>query len=154
MSLTSIIVHYTITYTLYTLLNWRSKRPLELLHPLLISIYYFLWLMGPFQPSSVTNVTTSIFVSQTPRTFAVINPSIAQLVRYSRTCSSYCNFIDRGRLPTTKLVDQGYTFHILKLYFRKFYSRYNIPFTVFVWPSPLLTCVTLTTFNLTCYDWL
>ena len=47
----------------YTALNWKSKRPLKLQYPLLIKIYYFLWQMGPSQPSCMTKVTTSIFVS-------------------------------------------------------------------------------------------
>ena len=40
------------TYTLYTSLPWtrNQMRPLKLVHPLLISIYYILCLMGPFQP--------------------------------------------------------------------------------------------------------
>ena len=48
-----------------------------------------------------------------------------QLIRYNRACSSYGNFIDRGRILTRKLVDQGYTLEKLKIYFRKFYGRYN-----------------------------
>ena len=43
----------------------------------------------------------------------------------ARACSSYGDFIDRGRLLTEKLVDQGYTIEKLKIYFRKFYRRYN-----------------------------
>ena len=50
---------------------------------------------------------------------------ISQLIRYARACSSYGDFIDRGRLLTKKLVDQGYTLEKLKIYFRKFYGRYN-----------------------------
>ena len=50
---------------------------------------------------------------------------ISQLVRYARACYSYGDFIDRGRLLTKKLVDQGYTLEKLKIYFLKFYGRYN-----------------------------
>ena len=32
---------------------------------------------------------------------------ISQLIRYARACSSYGDFIDRGRLLTQKIVDQG-----------------------------------------------
>ena len=63
----------------------------------------------------------------------------------------------RQRLPT--LVDQGYTLTKLKIWFRTFYGIYNdllqhyntLPFAVFVWPSPLLMCVTST---YTGFDWI
>ena len=50
---------------------------------------------------------------------------ISQLIGYARSCSSYCDFIDRGRLLTKKLVDQGFTLEKIYMYFRKFYGRYN-----------------------------
>ena len=42
-----------------------------------------------------------------------------------RAYSSYGDFIDRGRLLTKTLLDQGYTLEKLKIYFRKCYGRYN-----------------------------
>ena len=59
-----------------TFLNWKSKRPLKPLHPLFISTYYFVRLMKLVQPSCMTNVNTSISVSQTYLTFAALFPSI------------------------------------------------------------------------------
>ena len=50
---------------------------------------------------------------------------ISQLIRYARACSSYCDFIYRGKALTTKLVEQGYVKNRLKVYGRKFYGRYN-----------------------------
>ena len=50
---------------------------------------------------------------------------ISQLIRYTRACSSYGDFIDREMRLTKKLVVQCYTLEQLKLYFRKFYDRYN-----------------------------
>ena len=47
---------------------------------------------------------------------------ISQLIRYVRTCSSYGDVIDKGRLLTKNLVDQGYTLEKLKIYFRKFHA--------------------------------
>ena len=109
------------------------KRPLKLLHSPLILMYYCLWPIGSFQPSCMTNVPTSIFVSLTSLTFAAIHPSlqlivfvnISQLIRYARACSSCGDLIDRERLHTEKLVDQGYTLEKLKIYFRNGYGRYN-----------------------------
>ena len=46
---------------------------------------------------------------------------ISQLVMYTRACSSCVDFIDRGKLLTKKLVDQGYTLEKMKTYFRKFF---------------------------------
>ena len=42
-----------------------------------------------------------------------------------RACSSYGDFIDRGRLLTKELIEQGYMLEKLKIYFRRFYGRYN-----------------------------
>jgi hypothetical protein len=39
---------------------------------------------------------------------------ISQLIRYSRACSSYQDFLDRGLLLTRKLLSQGFLWVILK----------------------------------------
>ena len=49
----------------------------------------------------------------------------SQLLRYARACSSYGDCIHRGGLLTKKLADHSYTLEKLKIYFRKFYGRYN-----------------------------
>ena len=46
-------------------------------------------------------------------------------IRYAIACSSCGDLLDRERLLTWNLVDQGYTLEKLKIYFRKFYGRYN-----------------------------
>ena len=75
----------------------------------------------------------------------IVYPSLQLMVFTTRVCSLYGDFIDRGRLLTKSLLLNVLRLGI-KIYFRKFYGRiqYSIttlqysPFTVFVWPSPLL----------------
>ena len=48
---------------------------------------------------------------------------ISQLIRYGRACSKYQDFVARGKLLTTKLLQQGYTKRRLMSTFRKFFGR-------------------------------
>ena len=48
---------------------------------------------------------------------------ISQLIRYSRACGSYQDFLDRGLLLTRKLLNQGFLLVKLKSSHRKFYGR-------------------------------
>ena len=50
---------------------------------------------------------------------------ISQLIRYARACSEYDQFINRGKLLTSKLMLQGFEVSRLKAAFRKFFGRYN-----------------------------
>ena len=50
---------------------------------------------------------------------------ISQLVRYSRACISYHDFLDRGLLLTKKLLHQGFLMVKLKSSLRKFYGRHH-----------------------------
>ena len=50
---------------------------------------------------------------------------ISQLIRYSRACSSYHDFLVRGNLLTSKLLRQGYQSLKLKIAFKKFYGRHH-----------------------------
>ena len=50
---------------------------------------------------------------------------ISQLIRYSRACSSYQDFLDRGLLLTMKLLNQGFLFVKLKSSLRKCYGRHH-----------------------------
>jgi hypothetical protein len=50
---------------------------------------------------------------------------ISQLIRYSRACGSYQDFLDRGLLLTRKLLNQGFLLVKLKSSLRKFYSRHH-----------------------------
>ena len=50
---------------------------------------------------------------------------ICQLIRYSRTCGSYQDFLDRRLLLTWKLVNQGFLLAKLKSLLRKFYGRHH-----------------------------
>jgi hypothetical protein len=49
---------------------------------------------------------------------------LSQLIRYSRACGSYQDFLDRGLLLTRKLLNQGFLLVKLKSSFRKFYGRH------------------------------
>ena len=46
---------------------------------------------------------------------------ISQLIRYSRACSDYQDFLIRGRLLTSKLLKQGYQSYKVRNAFKKFY---------------------------------
>jgi hypothetical protein len=50
---------------------------------------------------------------------------ISQLIRYSRACGSYKNFLDRGLLLIRKLLNQGFLLVKLKSPLRKFYGRHH-----------------------------
>jgi hypothetical protein len=50
---------------------------------------------------------------------------ISQMIRYSRTCGSYHDFLDRGLLLTRKLLNQGFLLIKLKSSLRKFYGRHH-----------------------------
>ena len=50
---------------------------------------------------------------------------ISQLIRYSRACSGYLDFLLRGKLLTSKLLQQGYKSYKLRNTFRKFYGRHH-----------------------------
>ena len=50
---------------------------------------------------------------------------ISQLIRYSRACGSYQDFLDRGLLLTKKLLNQGFLIVKLKSSLRKFYGRHH-----------------------------
>ena len=49
---------------------------------------------------------------------------LSQLIRYARACSTYDQFLSRGRLLTDKLMLQGFLQSRLMSAFRKFYGRY------------------------------
>ena len=56
------------------------------------------------------------------------------MLSYARACSSYGDLIDRGRLLTKTLVDQGYTLEKLKFYgrYNDQVQHYNTPLSQFV----------------------
>ena len=51
--------------------------------------------------------------------------SIYQMIRYSRACGSYQDFLDRGLLLTKKLLNQGFLLVKLKSSLRKFHGRHH-----------------------------
>ena len=48
---------------------------------------------------------------------------VSQLVRYARACYNYEDFVDRGKLLTSKLLSQGYRRAKLVSTLKKFYGR-------------------------------
>ena len=50
---------------------------------------------------------------------------VSQLIRYSRACASYSDFLDRALLLTRKLLNQGFLMVKLKSALRKFYGRHH-----------------------------
>ena len=50
---------------------------------------------------------------------------LSQMIRYSRACGSYQDFLDRGLLLTRKLLNQGFLLVKLKSSLRKFYGRHH-----------------------------
>ena len=50
---------------------------------------------------------------------------ISQLIRYSRDCGSYQDFIDKGLLLTSKLLNQGLFLVKVTSSLRKFYGRHH-----------------------------
>ena len=50
---------------------------------------------------------------------------ISQLIRYSRACESYQDFLDIGLLLTRKLLNKGFFLVKLKSSLRKFYGRHH-----------------------------
>ena len=47
------------------------------------------------------------------------------LIRYARACSNYQDFIERGKVLTTKLLSQGYQKTKLVATLKKFYRRHH-----------------------------
>jgi hypothetical protein len=50
---------------------------------------------------------------------------ISQMIRYSRACGSYQDFLDRGLLLTRKLLNKGFYFIKLKSLLQKIYGRHH-----------------------------
>ena len=86
------------------------------------------------------NLTTKLYDKRDDFNFSIVNfpylcsniPSspaygvyVSQLIRYARACSTYEQFIMRGKLLTNKLLKQEYQELRLKSSLRKFYGRYN-----------------------------
>jgi len=102
------------------------------------TFYYQTWLLYCLFTVSYTVVLylcyylasiLSYFVKRYDFTFPIVNFSfinrnmlaspayavnISQLLRYSRACSQYSDFMDRAQLLTQKLLKQGYVSHKLK----------------------------------------
>jgi len=69
-------------------------------------------------------VNSPFICSNTPATPAY-RVHISQLIRYSRACGSYQDFLDRGLQLTRKLLDQGFFLVNLKSSLRRFCCRHH-----------------------------
>ena len=85
-------------------------------------------------------LSTKLFDKRDDFSFAIINfpflcgnipaaPAygvyISQLVRYSRACDLYKDFLDRSRILTNKLLKQGFVAQRLKSSLQKFFGRHH-----------------------------
>ena len=50
---------------------------------------------------------------------------VSQLIRYARACLNYQDFMERGKVLTTKLLSQGYQKTKLVTTLKKFYGRHH-----------------------------
>ena len=50
---------------------------------------------------------------------------VSQLIRYAGACSNYQDFMERGKVLTTKLLSQGYQKNKLVATLKKFYGRHH-----------------------------
>ena len=50
---------------------------------------------------------------------------VSQLIRYARACPNYQDFMERGKVLTTKLLSQGYKKFKLVATLKKFYGRHH-----------------------------
>ena len=75
-------------------------------------------------PYNKTKETISIFPLWTFHLYGACayGVYIFQLIRYSRTCGSYHDFLDRGLLLTIKLLHQGFLVVMMKTQLRKLYG--------------------------------
>ena len=65
------------------------------------------------------------FICSNIQSAPVYGVYISQLIRYSRACGSYQDFLDGGLLLTRKLLNQGFLLVKLKSSLRKFYGPHH-----------------------------
>ena len=63
---------------------------------------------------------------------------VSQLIRYSRTCSNYQDFMGRRKVLTTKFLSQGYQKTKLVATLKKFYGRHHDLVSPLMWQFPEL----------------
>ena len=74
-------------------------------------------------PLRQTTFVNFSFISSNIPAATAYGVYIFQLIRYSRACGSYHDFLDRGLLHTRKLLNQGSLLVKLKSSLRAFYAR-------------------------------
>ena len=92
-----------------------------------------------FSESLLLGFTTNGMSSNIPSAPAY-GVYVSQLIRDARACSNYQDFMERGKVLTTKLLSQGYQKTNLVATLKKFYGRhhdlvnpYNMAVSRIVW---------------------
>ena len=126
-------------YLLYiNILHNRQKR--KCIHPICNGVKYASYLDVDLQIDTRRRLNTKLYDKRADFDFPIVNfpflsanipeaPAygvyISQLIRYSRACDIYLDFIDRARLLAQKLLNQGYVASKLQSFFLKFYGRHH-----------------------------
>ena len=86
-----------------------------------------LWRKKPYDQSDYFNfpIVNFPFICSNIPAAPAYGVYLSQMIRYSRACGSYQDYLDRGLLLTRKLLNQGFLLVKLKSSLRKFYSRHH-----------------------------
>ena len=71
------------------------------------------------------NSETGVMLTHLNNVPAAYGIYISQLIRYSRVCTKYCDFLNRAQLLTQKLLKQGYVAPRLMSSLQIFYGRHH-----------------------------
>ena len=70
-------------------------------------------------------IVNFLFLSSNIPSVPAYGVYVSQLIRYARACSNYQDFMERGKVLTTKLLSQGYQKTKLVVTLKKFYGRHH-----------------------------
>jgi hypothetical protein len=84
-----------------------------------LSFYYYYYYLFNFLIVNFPFICSNIPAAPAYRVY------LSQMIRYSRACGSYQDFLVRGLLLTKKLLNQGFLVVNLKSSLRKFYGRHH-----------------------------
>jgi hypothetical protein len=131
MSYQSTIIIFTIMSIWFIMMNSKLKTQQNLKNMLHIYIFYLILTpMADWQLHYVINAMVLILQSTTFLFYVVIYHFhllmvyVSQLIRYTRSCITYEDFSNWGKLLTKDLMLQGYNESLLKSSFRKFWGGY------------------------------
>ena len=97
---------------------------------------------GENKQNSTTNVIFNFpFISSNIPASPAFGVYISQLIRYSRACDQYSDFLDRAHQLTQKLPKQDYVAAKLKPSLQKFYSRQHDLVSLTIYPYLKWQCL-------------